>query len=152
MTFAVRRTWGEVASPPGPPPPPPAEVVLLNGDFVSLAFEPATASFLYTARNDGILIASATSGGQSYDWLTGSGSVSDYDIRWTTIPGSSDPDTGTTSTWLNLGTTRTWTIDRTAGGGQLYGATVEIRDTSTSAVLASANLSIFLEVIGDIPA
>lgn len=151
MTFAVRRTWGEVASPPGPPPPPPAEVVLLDGNYDSFAFEPATASFSYTASNDGSLLASAQSGGQSYDWLTGSGSASDYDIRWTTKPGSDDPDTGTTGTWLNLGTTRAWTIDRSASGGQLYEATVEIRNTSTGTVLASADLAIFLEVIGEIP-
>lgn len=150
MTFAVRRVWGEVASPPGPPPPPPAEVVLLDGNFTSLVFEPATATFTYEVRNTGALVASATSGSQSYDWLTGSGAASDYDIRWTTTPGSDDPDTGATNTWLNLGTTRTWTISRTAGGGQLYGAVVEIRDTSTSTVLASADISVFLEVVGEI--
>jgi len=152
MTFAARRPLGEVISPPGPPPPPPAEVVLLDGNYVSLVFEPATATFTYSVRDDGFVVGSANSGGsQSYEWLTGTGSVSDYDVRWTPTPGSAVPDTGTTSTWLNLGTTRTWSISRTASGGQAYGAVIEIRETSTGTVLADADLSIFLEVVGEIP-
>jgi hypothetical protein len=151
MSFAVRRTWGEVISPPGPTPPPPAEVTLIDGNFDSLAFEPATASFSYTLFSDGSLLGSASLGSQSYDWLSGSGAASDYDVRWTTAPGSDDPDTGAVNTWLNLGTNRSWTIEKTGSGGQFYEATVQIRNSSTGTVLASAELSIFLEVISEIP-
>lgn len=151
MTFAARRPWGEVISPPGPPPPPPAEVILLDGNFTSLAFEPASAFVSYSVKNDGYVDGSASSGSQLYEWLTGSGSVSDYDVRWTPTPGSAAPNTGTINTWLNLGTTRTWTFTRTAGGGQLYGAVVDIRNSSTGTILASADISVFLEVIGEIP-
>lgn len=144
MSFAARRVWGELASPPGPPPPPPTEVVLVDANLFSVVLSPGVASFSYSVNNDGTLVAFAQSGSQSYDWLN-SGAASDYQIRWSPSPGSSAPDTGVVNEWLSLSSNRVWSALVTSGGFD-YSAFVEIRSASTSAVLASANLNIFLEV------
>lgn len=101
-------------------------------------------------RNDGAVWVKddASSGYYSnrYNWKTGTGTVSDYELR-VTLDGAS-PDSfssGTVGTWLSLGTTRTYTrtsaswIERTAIG--LF----EIRDASTLVVLASGSISLQCE-------
>lgn len=100
----------------------------------------------FKTDNTGVASGGVTPGGTgagSYapQWLSGGGTPSNYDVRWTVVSGTLT--TGTTGTWLNLGTTRNWTINAGAGiGTKTAVGTVEIRDVGTLAVLATATITI----------
>jgi len=74
-------------------------------------------------------------------WLL-SGSAGDYDCRLTVNSGT-NPAGASLGTWLDMGTTRTWTLtDSVAGGGAIVNdCTIEIRDGSSFDVLGSANVT-----------
>lgn len=71
-----------------------------------------------------------------YAWKV-TGAVSDYEAYCTLNIGTIS---GTTGSWLNLGTTRDWSItDNTADGeDKISGITIQIRNASTLEVLTSA--------------
>lgn len=75
-----------------------------------------------------------------YTWLTGSGVNSDYEARWTTTSGTLT--SGTTGTWLGLGTLREWYVTRSSGGTSTVVGTLEIRAASSLAVLATATITL----------
>lgn len=115
-------------------------IALTAANYVRAGSSPCTLTF----DSGGALSSSNVAGVLTYryDWKL-SGAGSDYDIRTTSITGdgfTSDPSAGS---WINLGTTRTFT--RGAGINQNFTvtATFEIRDAVTLVVLASA--SIYLE-------
>lgn len=105
-------------------------LVTLPSSIYALAIG-ATSSF--SASSGGTWSATGDPGGT---WL-GGGSASAYDIRWTNVSGS--PNSGTTGTWLNLGTTRTWS--KTTNGSAV--GTVEIRlAASPYTVVATSTVTI----------
>ena len=73
------------------------------------------------------------------------GDASDYEIRIDITSGSLT--SGTTGSWINLGTTRTWRLTRTTIGTSNASGTVQIRDATTHAVLLSRSVS--FNVIAD---
>lgn len=77
-------------------------------------------------------------------WLL-SGASSDYDARVTIISGSFF--SGTAGAWLNLGSTRDWTIRRAVGGTFAETIfTVEIRQAAApNTVLDSATIDLYVE-------
>ena len=74
-----------------------------------------------------------------YNWL-GGGGASAYDVRVTILSGTYTA--GTTGTWLNLATTRSWTRNATAGNASYVSGLFEIRNASTLVVLASATIDL----------
>jgi hypothetical protein len=80
-------------------------------------------------------------------WLQGSGgAVSDYEVRATVTSGSLT--SGTTGSWLNCSTTRTWTLVNDAGDNSTITAvfTVEIRlAAAPNTVLDSATITLSAE-------
>lgn len=78
-------------------------------------------------------------------WLI-AGAASAYDVR-ATITSSDTSDatsTGSFGVWLNLGTSREWSVNRntSAAGVSFIIMTVEIRNTSTGVVLDSATIQL----------
>lgn len=82
----------------------------------------------------------------SRSWLF-SGAASAYDVYCTVNFGTV---TGTTGSWLNLGTTRDWAVsDGTNDGGETQAQiTLQIRNASTLVVLASGVWTIFADRTG----
>jgi len=73
----------------------------------------------------------------SGEWLTG-GSASQFDV-YATFSGSGGTVTGTTGSWINLGTTREWTLSVT-NNFVTRSLAIEIRLASSGAVLDSATI------------
>ena len=114
------------------------------GDF---AIWPNNASAGIEFRNTGGMYKKEGDGAAysyQYDWKTGPNAASAYDIR-ATVTGDA-PTTGTTGSWLNLGTSRVWAYDVTAVGMKLGSLLIEIRSTSTGIVLASATINFDVQV------
>lgn len=82
------------------------------------------------------------SGNYSPEWINGGGAAaSSYDVRWTNTSGS--PSGGdSTGAWLNLGTNRSWNVNRASIGTTTCTGTVEIRNASTLVVITSASITI----------
>lgn len=101
----------------------------------------ATASYTLNSAGGAVVNSTPVSG----EWLA-SGAASGYDVRATLASGTS-PSGSAVGSWLNLGTTRAWSLTASAGfaGASqvlLCTLTVEIRDASTLAVLDTATISI----------
>lgn len=109
-------------------------VSLLGLDPSSNAVTPANATASYSLTSAGLETAS---GNANNTWLL-AGAASDYEARVTVNSGSLT--TGTTGSWLGLGTTRTWTLVNSSDtpGTTTASVTVEIRTVSGSVVVASA--------------
>jgi hypothetical protein len=89
-------------------------------------------------------VGTVITGGGIYtpEWML-IGPSSAYDIMWTNA--GSAVTGSATSTWLNLATTRSWTLTQGVGiGASSAVGTVQIRDATTLLVLAST--TIFLDV------
>lgn len=73
----------------------------------------------------------------SQSWLV-TGNPGDFDVRCTVLTGSLY--SGTTGSWLDLATTREWTVldDTDNGDGLITSITLEIRDGTSLTVLATA--------------
>lgn len=116
--------------------------VSLQGlDSTDNANEPADASASYSLTSGGL--EDVTPGG-SGTWLL-SGSASDYDARATLVSGA--VSSGTLNTWLNLGTTRSWTRTQTVAGSSAVTLQIEIRLAATGTVLATAQTTLTAQVI-----
>lgn len=76
---------------------------------------------------------------QQYAWKQ-SGSASDFDAYATVLSGSVS---GTTGSWVNLGTDREWSVVDASNDGidETAEMTVQIRNASTLAVLATAYIN-----------
>jgi hypothetical protein len=100
-----------------------------------------TSSASFTLNNTGTYSSIANVLAPSGTWL-GSGSASSYDCRATIVSGT--VTSGVVGTWQNLGTSRGWSKnDSTAGfTGESVTLTLEIRDASSLAVVATATLGL----------
>jgi len=78
----------------------------------------------------------------SYAWT--SGTASDYDVLVTLTSGTFS--TGTTGSWLNLGTTRSWSVSRATNGSKTATATFQIRHAVSLTVLATATITLTASV------
>jgi hypothetical protein len=96
---------------------------------------PATATFQILATGAWNHSASGTTG-NSGNWVTGTFTASDYQVRLTPTSGSFTSNTA--SSFVSLGSTQTATVTRGASAGVttiVY--TVEIRRTSDSVVVST---------------
>ena len=78
----------------------------------------------------------------SGSWKTGSDASSNYEARMSISSGSFD--SGTTGSWLSLGSTRTWSMTQSTSGSQFAQATLEIRNASTLTVLTTCNFQMYI--------
>jgi hypothetical protein len=107
--------------------------------------EAATATAKYKLDNDGIaytmrdVLDASTYQAISGEWLL-SGAAGSYECRATVVSGT--PTSGTTGSWLNLGTDREWTQARATNGTSTTVLTVEVRPTGGTTTLASATITL----------
>lgn len=107
-----------------------------------------TISFTNFIVNSDGFVYHPDSGTQQYQWLTGTGTSADYEIRSTITGGtpgtfSTDPSAGS---WVSLATTKTWQRGGTSGVIRDVTATFEIRDAGSLIVLASASITLECDV------
>lgn len=119
----------------------------LTGHTITDSAVGAACSATFAMGNNGVASWATINNGSgnfSPEWQP-SGSVSAYEVRWTNTSGT--PSSGTTGSWLNLGTTRSWTVNQAVAGTKSCTGTVEIRDATTGIVLASASITITAQFI-----
>lgn len=128
----------------------PAAGVMLNAHSIGATRTgagviSATFDMLNTGVAQGSAVGTATFGTGIYtpEWML-TGPASAYDVMWTN---SGSAVTGSaTGTWLNLATSRSWTLTAPPGIGLVQAiGTVQIRDASTLAVLATATIDLNAE-------
>lgn len=118
-------------------------VNIVGGTITHSVADPSDASTAYFLNSTGSE-ASLPAGQVSNTWLL-SGIASDYEVRATLTSGSLT--SGTTGTWLSLGTSRSWTRDRNTAGVSQAVMTIEIRNATTLVVLDSASVTLTAEVV-----
>ena len=124
--------------------------VALNCEPASAAdseLNPADAYATLNFNNDGTVTGAGNGGSSSFTWLP-AGSAADYDIR-VTVTGDTGSMTGSAlSTWLNLGTNRSWTLEdlSSVGAGNAVTGTYEIGLTGTATAIASNTFDLQAEV------
>lgn len=79
------------------------------------------------------------------DWVIPNGSASLYEVRATLNSGA--VTTGTTGSFLSLGTTRTWTVTRTTAGISAANLTIDIRRIGGATILATATVALEVELV-----
>lgn len=101
---------------------------------------PNTAIATLSIANNGIISASPSGIGGNYE-NQGELTESDFDIRLVTISGTVSSGSAV-DTWLNLGTTRSWTVTRSAIGSKSFSGTFEIRPAGGGSTIDTAAVSI----------
>lgn len=109
-----------------------------------LAAFPGSANAAITFASDGAY--TSTDGVTNGNWFApATGGVgAGFDIRWTVVSGTLT--TGTAATWQSLSSARTYGRSRVGIGNETAVGTVEIRDASTLAVLATSTVTLEAEV------
>lgn len=119
-----------------------ATVSITNTSVGAVASSNSTA--LYTLNTSGIVQKNANGTITTYETWRLSGVSSAYDARATvTATNGSGTTQGTTGTWQNLATTRSWGVNVNGSAGQngTRTMTIEIRNASTLVVLDSASIT-----------
>lgn len=115
-----------------------------NFNDYDFAISPSNAFSGLTLNNDGTYTSG--SGGSSGTWR-GGGASSEYDARLTLTSGALTG--GTLATWLNLGTSRTWSCNETRDGyySSAFTGTLEIRmAASPYTVLSTTTVTLQADV------
>lgn len=105
--------------------------------------DPANATAGYRLGSDGQAQETNVSGTYvdiSGEWETGGLPGSLYECRVTVTSGTLS--SGTSGSWLSLGSTQTWTRTRSGIGSNAVTFTVEIRDANTLTVLDTATVTL----------
>jgi hypothetical protein len=116
-----------------------ARVQLVSDTSTAIATHPSNATAAVNITNAGV--QSGTDGGP-YNWLKG-GIASNYEIMATLISGTVTGDAF--GSWLNLGTSRVWSLTETGIGTKLGSITLQIRPVGGS-VLTTATINFDAEV------
>jgi predicted dehydrogenase len=115
-----------------------ASTFTANSDTTS----PVNATAQYQLENDGDI--NATGGTNTVtdrgDWLAPKQNMSQFECRFHVTSGSLT--SGTVDTWLNLGTTRTWTVTRSTDGTSTVVGTLEIGYAGLNTALKSCTVTI----------
>jgi len=126
-------------------PPTTSGTVALSNRNVSDYVLDGGASAAINFMSDGTLIWTTNgngSGNVANEWMR-NGTASNYELLVTTTGGT--VGTGTVGTWLNLGTTRTYSRNRAVAGQTWWTFTAQIRAVGTTTVLATATISLSAE-------
>lgn len=117
-----------------------AAISLLGLDPTAAVVAPGPASATYSLTNAGLETATGVS---SNTWLL-AGSAADYDVFATLNSGALT--SGTTGSWLNLGTTRSWNVTRSGVVGiSTANLTIQVRSATSLVVLATVTVDITAE-------
>ena len=115
----------------------PVTVVYASGGILSAVagYRVDSDSFVYTAANfNGVY-------SQQEQWDSVPATVGDYEVRATLVSGNT-PSGSALSTWLVLSSDRTWQLSASPGNLLACTLTIEIRDTATSTVRATATVNL----------
>lgn len=117
-------------------------IILNNGAVSSVGSGVRQSTFRLNA--DGyVYFVDNTTPTKQYQWEQTGGVPADFDAYVTSSDGLVS---GTTGAWLNLGTTRDWTLVSAVIGDAVYDTlTIQIRKTSTGIVAATAIISLYAE-------
>lgn len=102
-----------------------------------------TATAQYSLTNLGDIVATGGTNTTSDvgDWLTPKTNIGSFSVYATVVSGA--VSSGTTGAWLNLATTRTWTVSRTAAGGTTTTVLdISIRSDSDGVTRATARITL----------
>lgn len=104
--------------------------------------EGGSAGMTYSIVSDGnVTYDKLNAGGATYEqWLTPAIGADQYEVFATLNTGTLT--SGTTGSWLNLGTTRSWNVSRDTVGGRFANMTMDVRRVGTSTVLDTWTVSI----------
>lgn len=118
--------------------------VQLNGSYsvTSSVPSPTTATAQFELTNAGAIRLTNPNNTVNTvgSWVVPAGNFSAYEAMLTVNSGST-PSGAATATWLNLGTTRNWQLVRNTLGLLSSNCTLQIRNASTLAVLATSTLT-----------
>jgi hypothetical protein len=119
-----------------------AALDLIGGYAYAQSTSPADATATYALTNTGL---EQRTGLSDNTWLL-SGSASDYDVRATLLTGTLT--SGTTGSWLSLGTTRSWVRTRTLNipGTDVVTLTIDLSLAGAATIIATASVTIEAEV------
>ena len=123
-------------------------ITLTSRNVTSFSGGILSANAGWRASNDSYVYTGVGSGAPTYtqreQWDSIPATVGNYEIY---VSYTGDTPSGTFNTWLNLGTTRTWLL--TASPGNVLAATlsVQIRDTATSTVQATATINLTADAV-----
>jgi len=137
MLACVAATGGSGSSPS----------IALDADTIIEDVQPAPgfAQAQFSLTNAGLTTQLISSGSFNGDpWCVPGAASSDYEVYATLLGGTLT--SGTTGSWLNLGTTRTWDVSLTyLGSGidiELAVLNLQIRATGTTEILATGGLTL----------
>lgn len=130
-----------------------ARPVRPSGPIIQLS-SPVTASFLsggvsqavtgYFVSTDGFVYKTAgptLSYSQQEKWNSDAATVGNYEVRATVAAGTA-PAGAALATWLACSTSRSWTLTSVITQTQSCDLTIEIRNATTLAVLATSTVSL----------
>lgn len=116
-----------------------ASVSIGDQSISESSFHTATAS--YSIANNGNVTSSS---GTLEAWLIGTGgAVANYEVMATVISGTLT--SGTTDTWLNCATTRTWAKSNSAGNNSTVTVVLSVSIRAGSTVLDTAFITLNAE-------
>lgn len=124
---------------PGPATPPPPSVSLSN-QFLAETSTGVTVSS-YSVGSDGKVRDHNSFILES--WLLGGGSAADYEVMATLQSGALT--SGTTGSWLNCGTTRTWSVANGARNNTIVSAVIFVQIRRGTTIGASATITLSAE-------
>lgn len=116
-------------------------IVLTNRTVSSLGSGSSTSAIEFNSTGQLTEIRNGSNTNVSGEWMdpVGGASGGNYDVR---VTATGDPITGPTlGSWWTLGSTNKWQLS-TSGGFKQAILSVDIRDASTLAVLASATITL----------
>ena len=122
-------------------------VLISDATLTDLTIDPSICIVSYQLTSAGVANAITTSSGTGAieNWVTPTGAAgANYETRATVNTGTLS--SGTTGAWTALSSTQTWTVTRSTVGTKNCNITVEIRLTSTGAVLDSATIDLSANV------
>lgn len=103
---------------------------------------PSNPTAQFQLENDGDINATNTTNSvvDRGDWISPKQQMSQFECRFHVTSGSLG--SGTVDTWLNLGTTRTWTVGRTSDGTTTVVGTLEIGYAGLNTALKSCTVTL----------
>lgn len=117
-------------------------IIIVNFNANSDVVTPTNAVCQYELTNGGDVRATQTTNtvNDVGDWISPKAFFSNYDVFLHVNSGTS-PAGASLDTWLNLGTTRTWTLTESAIGTLSNNMTLQIRNAITLTVKASVTIT-----------
>lgn len=121
-----------------------ARLRVTGGSFSDTTATPFNPSVSYNVLNNGTETWSSSSSGNGSigNWITPTSLAgAAYDVRATVVSGTT-PTGSATGSWLSLGTSQSWTLGTASVTTVTCQLTIEIRNATSLAVLASGTVNL----------